>query len=376
MIPTVFASAYIIFPRSRMGLIVPLIGLVATLAPTIGPTVGGYLTDALSWHWLFFINVVPGIVVTVAALDADRFRQARLIAVRATSTGSGLALHGRLSRRARICAGGRPAQRLVRRRHACCCLPGCRASRRVVFFARVLHGASSRSSICAPSRTATSRSARCSPSCSASASTASPISIRSISAQIRGYNALMIGETMFVSGLAMFLTAPIAGRLMTKVDPRFMLMVGFLCFRRRHLVDDLSHQGLGFLGAALAADLPRRRADAGDDPDQQHRARHAAAGAGEERLRPLQSDAQSRRRGRARRHSPPSSTTAPTCILPACTRRSPGRVAAGARDAQRARRSASQSTAAMRKAMALKQLMQIDPSPRAWSWPSPTCSSC
>src|SRR5438045_5984730 len=68
MIPTVFASAYIIFPRSRMGLVAPMIGLVATLAPTIGPTVGGYLTDALSWHWLFFINIVPGLAVTAAAL--------------------------------------------------------------------------------------------------------------------------------------------------------------------------------------------------------------------------------------------------------------------------------------------------------------------
>ena len=79
--------------------------------------------------------------------------------------------------------------------------------------------------------------------------------------QIRGYNALMIGETMFVSGVVMFLTAPIAGRLMTKVDPRFMLMAGFLSLRRRHLLDDLPHQGLGFLGAVLAADLPRRRPD-------------------------------------------------------------------------------------------------------------------
>jgi len=49
-------------------------------------------------------------------------------------------------------------------------------------------------------------------------------------AQIRGYNALMIGETMFVSGVAMFLTAPIAGRLMNKVDPRVMLITGFLFF--------------------------------------------------------------------------------------------------------------------------------------------------
>src|SRR5438034_4853846 len=75
MIPTVFATAFIIFPRSKIGIISPMIGLVATLAPTIGPTVGGYLTDALSWHWLFFINVVPGIGVAAAAffmIDFDK----------------------------------------------------------------------------------------------------------------------------------------------------------------------------------------------------------------------------------------------------------------------------------------------------------------
>jgi MFS transporter, DHA2 family, multidrug resistance protein len=68
MIPTVFAAAYTVFPPSRQGVVTPVIGLIATLAPTVGPTVGGYLTDALSWHWLFFINVIPGIGVTIAAL--------------------------------------------------------------------------------------------------------------------------------------------------------------------------------------------------------------------------------------------------------------------------------------------------------------------
>ena len=80
----------------------------------------------------------------------------------------------------------------------------------------------------------------------------------------------MIGETMFVSGVAMFLTAPIAGRLMPKVDPRLMLMAGFLFFAVGTWLDDLHHQGLGLLGAVLAADLPRRRPDARDHPDQQH----------------------------------------------------------------------------------------------------------
>src|SRR5437764_3312802 len=41
MIPTVFATAFTIFPRSKIGIISPIIGLVATLAPPIRPTAGG-----------------------------------------------------------------------------------------------------------------------------------------------------------------------------------------------------------------------------------------------------------------------------------------------------------------------------------------------
>ena len=47
---------------------------------------------------------------------------------------------------------------------------------------------------------------------------------------VRGYNALMIGETMFISGLAMFMTAPITGRMGGRVDPRIMIVVGFASF--------------------------------------------------------------------------------------------------------------------------------------------------
>src|SRR5579863_1529273 len=49
-------------------------------------------------------------------------------------------------------------------------------------------------------------------------------------AQVRGYDALMIGETMFVSGLVMFLTAPVAGQLVERFDPRFVLIAGFVFF--------------------------------------------------------------------------------------------------------------------------------------------------
>jgi len=49
-------------------------------------------------------------------------------------------------------------------------------------------------------------------------------------AAVRGYSSLMIGETMFVTGVCMFIMAPISGRLMTRVDPRLMIAVGFVGF--------------------------------------------------------------------------------------------------------------------------------------------------
>ncbi len=48
--------------------------------------------------------------------------------------------------------------------------------------------------------------------------------------RIRGYDSMMIGEALFVSGLAMFITAPIAGFLSSKMDLRLMMMIGFLGF--------------------------------------------------------------------------------------------------------------------------------------------------
>jgi DHA2 family multidrug resistance protein len=63
MIPTVFSAVYKVMPiRSRAtGLV--LTSLVATLAPAVGPSLGGWITESFSWHWLFLINVGPGLLV-------------------------------------------------------------------------------------------------------------------------------------------------------------------------------------------------------------------------------------------------------------------------------------------------------------------------
>jgi DHA2 family multidrug resistance protein len=49
-------------------------------------------------------------------------------------------------------------------------------------------------------------------------------------AEVRGYSPLMIGETMFVSGVAMFFTAPLVGRLMAKYDMRYLIAIGLVLF--------------------------------------------------------------------------------------------------------------------------------------------------
>jgi DHA2 family multidrug resistance protein len=67
LIPGVFAAVFLLFPVSRQGLATTFAGVLAVLAPTVGPIVGGWITETYSWHWLFLINVAPGIISAVLA---------------------------------------------------------------------------------------------------------------------------------------------------------------------------------------------------------------------------------------------------------------------------------------------------------------------
>jgi DHA2 family multidrug resistance protein len=66
MIPMVFTSAFMFFTGKQRVIAASTIGAIASLAPTLGPVIGGWITDVSSWHWLFFINLVPGIFVAIA----------------------------------------------------------------------------------------------------------------------------------------------------------------------------------------------------------------------------------------------------------------------------------------------------------------------
>ena len=67
MIPTMFTSSFYFFQGPRRVYSAAVIGTIASIAPTLGPVVGGWITDTLNWHWLFYVNLLPGAAITILA---------------------------------------------------------------------------------------------------------------------------------------------------------------------------------------------------------------------------------------------------------------------------------------------------------------------
>ncbi|MGI4796832.1 MAG: DHA2 family efflux MFS transporter permease subunit [Janthinobacterium lividum] len=80
LIPTAIVIVRSRLPRSQQATGIAIFGLTATFAPAIGPTVGGWLTENLSWHYIFYINLVFGplaVMLQLFALDrtSSRWRE-------------------------------------------------------------------------------------------------------------------------------------------------------------------------------------------------------------------------------------------------------------------------------------------------------------
>src|ERR1700726_4401562 len=227
MIPTVFASAYTVFPRSKFYIVGPIIGLVATLAPTIGPTVGGIITDWMSWHWLFFINIIPGIGITIGVLALVDFDQPNFELLERFDWWGLIAMAGFLGSLEYVLEEG-PQYEWLQDTSVAVCAAVCAISA-IAFFARVLTAEEPIVDV----RAFTDRNF----GIGCVISFCVGIGLYGLTymyprylAEVRGYSALMIGETMFVSGITMFLTAPVVGRLMQKVDLRLIIATGLIIF--------------------------------------------------------------------------------------------------------------------------------------------------
>ncbi|MBV9947235.1 MAG: DHA2 family efflux MFS transporter permease subunit, partial [Myxococcales bacterium] len=70
------------FPPARRGMAMAVYGMAVVLAPAIGPTLGGFITDNFSWRWVFFINIPVGIasllLTSRVVTDPPHLRAARV----------------------------------------------------------------------------------------------------------------------------------------------------------------------------------------------------------------------------------------------------------------------------------------------------------
>jgi MFS transporter, DHA2 family, multidrug resistance protein len=227
MIPTVFASAYTIFPRSKQHIVAPIIGLVATLAPTIGPTVGGFITDAMSWHWLFFINVVPGVIITIGVLALVDFDQPNFPLLQHFDWFGLFFMAGFLGGLEYVLEEGPQYEWLQDTSVAICA--GVSVICAIAFFWRVLTAKVPIVDLYAFANRNFALGCVLQFCVGIGLYGLTYIYPRYLS-EVRGYSALMIGQTMFVSGITMFLMAPIVGRMMQRVDLRYIIAFGLVTF--------------------------------------------------------------------------------------------------------------------------------------------------
>lgn len=82
LIPSVFTAVFVLIPRPHHVLATTMAGVAALLAPTLGPLLGGWLTQTQSWHWIFLINILPGVIVVLTVLLALKAEDADIGALK------------------------------------------------------------------------------------------------------------------------------------------------------------------------------------------------------------------------------------------------------------------------------------------------------
>ena len=225
MIPTVFAVAFTAFPPDKRMTASVIMGLIVTLAPTVGPTLGGHLTEQLSWRWLFFINVPPGILVLFAVArwgDFDKgdpslakgFDWFGLIVMAAFLMSMQYVLEEGAKESwfeddlilglavLALVSGGVFVWRQLTVRQP---LVELRAFANRNFMIGVVMTAVSGASLFGGT-----------------------FLLPQFLARVRNYSSSEIGTTMVVSGISMFLTGPIAGQIARRLDPRIPMFIGFM----------------------------------------------------------------------------------------------------------------------------------------------------
>jgi len=227
MIPTVFATGFALFTGKQRTMIPAILGMVSVLAPTLGPTVGGWLTDAFGWRSIFYVNIVPGIAVTILAAMVIRVDKPNLSMLKRID-------YAHLGAMA-VFLGGLEYVLEEGPRYDWFGDPSIAAAGWISFVALLLFLERSLRSNGPIVKLTPFKNPTFIFACVFnlvigfglySATYLIPVFL----GRVRDYNSLQIGSTVFVTGIAQILSVVIAARLSQRLDPRWMITAGLSLF--------------------------------------------------------------------------------------------------------------------------------------------------
>jgi DHA2 family multidrug resistance protein len=226
LIPAVFSAVFLLFPDRLQTLATMIAGALAVLGPTVGPIVGGWITETYSWQWLFLINVPTGIIATIVGSPSLPKARPPLDQIRrldVTSLGlSAIALAALEIAMKEAPKNGWTSPLVVS-------LLGLFLISATVFAVRTATSADPVVDL------STFRQRDFSIGCILSfvlgmGLFGSVYLIPVFLAYVRSHNALEIGETMLITGVAQLAAAPVAVALVRRLDDRLLSAFGFLVF--------------------------------------------------------------------------------------------------------------------------------------------------
>ena len=227
MVPTVFATGFAMFDGKRRAMIPAILGMVSTLAPTLGPSVGGWITEVSTWRWLFFINILPGLLIAIALPILGKVDEPNLKMLKRIDWLHVVSLALFLGALQYVLEEGPRNQWFED--------PTIQTAAWISFVAMLVFFERSFFSAMPIVKLTPFRRPVFAMACVLnlvigfglySAIYLTPIFL----GRVRGYSSLDIGTTVFVNGIFMSLGAPLAARLTTVIDQRFVIAFGFVLF--------------------------------------------------------------------------------------------------------------------------------------------------
>jgi DHA2 family multidrug resistance protein len=222
IIPTAQSILFARYPREEHGMAAGLFGLGAITGPLLGPSIGGYLIDMSSWHWIFLVNVPVGIIVAMLAWNV--IDEPDFVPDTAPIDGYGIAL----------LATGMPALQYVLEEgnregwFQSTTILALAAVAVIALVTFVVHELEAPHPV-VDLRVFKNRSYAAGTGINFLTGLAlfgSSYLFSLYCGSVMHYTALDIGRIFLIAGLAQIVLMPIVGRVAPKIDPRLMLFVG------------------------------------------------------------------------------------------------------------------------------------------------------